>query len=460
MKQNIKKYIFSNFEVSKSKAVTKNELMINEIINLTSENGLIEPLNNFSNFADNLVNLDFSKYFYINNASLLNQTTKIIPYEYFNKNTNSFILRLFALDNQFNLFEYDFNSNIFVFTDIKFLKQPTVIYKDSYLYLCSGDDCLIIIDSSSNPLYAPTPANISSSCIFFDKFVFLIENEKYKIFYIDNTPIFNIPNDLSNCFSIELNEENGAVLNIFCLNEKLVVVQQYCISKFQLKTSSLIFEESLFVHSKILENTVCLLEDNIIFCTQNNNVLCFNGNSTSQVFSSSFLNFKNTHACVFNRKYYFNVQTENNECLLVELDNTSNKTNFFNIGNIQDLYVTQTPSHYHLCVVVYENFKYYIFKQNNENNSFKKLLKFNKISFDSNLTKLINEIKFNSKGKFLVQINSDIDSVTFEIENNTELKNISIKGNVFEISITSDESFVIESIFITILEPCENYEQL
>ena len=69
-----------------------------------------------------------------------------------------------------------------------------------------------------------------------------------------------------------------------------------------------------------------------------------------------------------------------------------------------------------------------------------------KLSFDDKVIKVLNDIKLQSKGDFSISIKSDIQTAIFNSSEIHQIKNIGIKGQIFQIEIYGNDNFEIESI--------------
>ena len=223
-KQSTKQFLFNNFENTLSKTSTKNNLTIKSIYNLTTKNNFIEPTQDICLLVKRII--PESKYdeFLSNNLSLLSEVITLHSYEYFDNASNLFKLRLFAITNNLYLYEYNDTLNLFVTTNLKFLSKPKIFHKDNCLYFYSINDMLVTIENN-NLYHLPKPASVASYYVFDNNIYLLIENQNFKVYYTESTQLYNIPSNLSNCYTLDLNPEDGKVLKLVCINEKLYIVQ-------------------------------------------------------------------------------------------------------------------------------------------------------------------------------------------------------------------------------------------
>lgn len=461
-KQSIKQFLFNNFENTLSKTSTKNNLTIKSIYNLTTKNNFIEPTQDICLLVKQVI--PESKYdeFLLNNLSFLSEVITIDSYEYFDNTSNLFKLRLFAITNNFYLYEYNEALNLFVTTNLKFLSKPKIFHKDNCLYFYSTNDMLVTIENN-NLYHLPKPANIASYYVFDNNIYFLIENQNFKVYYTESTQLYNIPSNLNNCYTLDLNPEDGKILKLVSINEKLYIVQQYKISKINIKQNSVYVSEVLNTHSKINQDTICELNENIIFCSDHS-IYIFDGNDTQEVFNNiaNDLDFKSSQCVTFNNKYYMKTKilvNMNYEPVLIEFNIDRNFCEIYKIDKLNNIYVLKSPNFYLLCLCTKNDNIWDILTLNpTRTSTHEKYIKFNNISFDNSNLKYLKSIRFKSFGKFNITITSEYNSLTFSANDCFELNNISLEGHSFDIEIKSIDTFFIESIFIEILEQLDFYD--
>lgn len=447
--------MFSNFKNKLSKSITKNELTIKKIENLTTQNGIIEPLYDTELFVSRFIPKNDFDLFYFNNASLLNNTIRLEVYEYFDINTNSLKNRLFAVNKSFELYEYQFDSKSFISCYVTFSKFPKIIHHDGLIYFIDNQTS-IMFENDNAPIVLTTLANLQHFALCENKIIFSTKDAPFDIFYTELTPLYNIHSNLENCYSLTLAPEDGKVLNITILNEKLYVIQEHKISKIAIKNNEATLSITLQINAKILTNTAKNCNNYIVFCTKDA-LFAFNGNSCNRLFDEIFqnINFENPESVVFENKYYLKANDE----LLIEFDIEKEVYNLFKLNGIQNIYTMQSASFYNLCLTKFDELNYSILAlHNNKLTSKNKQIVFNKISFDTNDFKVLKEIKFIGVGECDVCVKSDIESLSFHLTANTKMSNITICGNVFELIFEGVANFLIEAIFVKILNSSDEYE--
>lgn len=461
-KQSIKQFLFNNFENEISKASTKNSLTIRSIYNLTTKNNFIEPTQDVYPLTKRLITKSKYNEFLSNNLSFLNEVAILQSYEYFDNSSNLFKLRLFAITKDLYLFEYNETLNLFVTTNLKFLSKPKIFHKDNCLYFYSTNDMLITIENS-NLYHLSNPANITDYYVFDNNIYFLIENQNFKVYYTESTQLYNIPSNLNNSYSLDLNPEDGKVLKLVSINEKLYIVQQYKILKINKKQDNCYISDVLNLNSKVKQDTICSLNENIVFCSEYN-IFVFDGNDIHEIFNNivNDLDFKTVQCVAFNNKYYMKTKilvNMNYESVLIEFNIDSNSCEIYKIDNLDNIYVLKSPNIYliGLCTNT-DNIRNVLTLNPARTSTHDKYIKFNNITFDNNNLKFLKSIRFKSFGKFKLTISSEYNSLTFYIGDNFEINNISLEGHSFDIEIESIDTFYIESIYIEVLEQLDFYD--
>ena len=177
-------------------------------------------------------------------------------------------------------------------------------------------------------------------------------------------------------------------------------------------------------------------------------------NLNKQIFKNETNNLikSNVKSLSYNNKYYLMCKYYINdikEDLILEFDIENNNCVFYKLESLLNLYIIQTISAYKLVALTQENgIKIIKYLDLDSITTYKKYIRFNKLTFDETPVKVLNELKIISTGKFFITISSEIQSSTFEINGVSYIKNIGIKGQSFEIEIQSDSSFKIEAIYI------------
>lgn len=166
-------------------------------------------------------------------------------------------------------------------------------------------------------------------------FVVLDEDGRNKILFGDDINPLNLLSSVPNMQSINVSPKTGKILKLLSYNDYLYVVCEYGIYRIVSYSSQkhLVLEDVYKGNSKIIENSIVIGGDNIIFADEKG-IYIFNGNTVSKVdikFSNFFEGKKkhNSVACFSDNKYYFatrlnysdgiadNYSGTKNNCLIV-----------------------------------------------------------------------------------------------------------------------------------------------
>lgn len=457
MKTKSNYYLYSNFNnLSIDNSLNKNSLTINSIYNLTCDNNMIEPTNDFSDLLSSIVGIDNYTTLNNNNESLMNNIVYCTTYTFYDKSLKLNNERVFVLNSEYQLFELNFTNLKFNHLDIKFNNLPQFINIDGNLYILNHDDISILIHENNYPLIITTMPNIVS-CVHFENYtLFCNAEDKFSVLVTQQTDMVNIETSLENYSQIELLPENGSILKLIIYKNNVYAIQQYGISKIVIKSDRFFVQSFCSIQSSIFSDTIALIDDYVVLYTTSGLYL-FDGNDIKQIFKNICKNidskFSKHKAVAYNNKYFLKTKMYINlvsTAVIIQFDIENNNLNIHNIGNIIDIFLIQNMNQYKLCTSLKNQNETYsiLFFNDKIVTSFEKYLKFNKLSFDEYPTKVLNEIKLQSNGKFKLYINSDIQNFCYDVNGSSFIKNIGIKGQYFEIEIKSESSFIIESILL------------
>lgn len=455
MKSSINNYFFSNFENKISpRSTTKNSLSIRNIYNLTTENNVIEPLYNFSNLLKYLVGAESYSVLFTSYYEIINNCQDIIIYEFFNDESGFVATRIFLIDKNYKLYEIDVNQLKIIDFELSFLQKPKILKIENKLYLYNYNDLFLMISDNSYPLIVSNPPNISSYVNYHGLSLFSVIEQKFSIFVATVSNFIDIESNLSPYSCINLCPELGEVKKIIIYKDNLYVIQQFGISKITVSNNNFKLQSYCSIQSEIYEKTIALIDDFVIFYTTSG-LYIFDGNDIKQIFKNVVKNFASAEfiGITFNNKYYIKTRYYINdiaEHVIIEFDVENDCCNIFKIGETTSLDIIQTLNHYYLVTTVKDNNSNYkiLYLDKSLINQNEKYIQFNKLSFDDNIFKVVNEIKIQAIGSYKVIISSDIQSSYFELEGDAYVRNIGLKGQIFEMEIKSDRGFLIESILL------------
>lgn len=456
MKQIKKNFLFSNFNSDiENRKILKSDLKIESIYNLTAEHGRIEPTLAFTNFFENLIPNESYQTFSSENIELLNKIIYTTIYEYEDENSHEIEKRIFALDSSFYLYELNFTTLKFNSLNISFSEFPTVIKQNGKLYFFLHNETFVLVYGNCNPICLTAMPNLTNFCNCNEKAFFTVKDNSFKIYFTEECEIEDLSDEIENYEYISLNPDGGKVLKLITYKENTFVVQQYRISKIYSNSKEIKLQVICDTKSKIFDKTICQIDDNIVFLSTAG-LFVFDGNDIKQVFKNITNNLCRSHfnSISFNNKYYLATKyyiNELSEDVLIEFDFENMSCNFSKIGYIENLYSIKSYNFYELLIVIKNENDYKIFRQNqNKLCQIEKYIKFNRISFDDQNTKILNSLKLSSGGQFILNIKSEIDEVSFKVYESCEINNIGLKGQWFEFEIVSEQVFWIDAILIGI----------
>lgn len=454
MKLTSNNYLFSNFNGEfLSESISKNSLTINNIYNLTTQNNTIEPVCNFSDLFENCFSLEFINTIKVKYFDLFNSINCFYIYDYYDDSSNLIKTRYFVTNNNFNIFEIDYENFNIIDLNFKFNTKPSFLLLNEKLYIYSFNNLFLMINKDNYPIVLSDVLNITSINDIDKYTIFTCFENKFSVFYTEKTELLNLEQNLSNYNEIKLSPEDGEIERVFIYKNNIYAVQKYAISKIIIQNNGVSISNLCSIKSSIIFNSIELIDDYIVFLTTSG-LFIFDGNDIKQIFKKETINLikSNVKSVSYNNKYYLMCNYFINhikESMILEFDIEDNICTFYKIESLLDITLLKTFSTYKLIAITNNNnINQVKFLDLNKITTYKKYVRFNKLTFDDKPVKVLNELKIISIGKFLVTISSEIQSSTFEINGISYIKNIGIKGQTFEIEIQSDDSFKIESIYI------------
>lgn len=455
MKQTKKDLFFSNFSPKTSpERVTKNELEVSEIVNLNISGGKIIPNSNFVPFFEKILGDKYTN-FKEKNSSILNDVIYAFIYDYFDEPESKSKFRLFCIDKNYILFELNFESMLFVSHAITLDKNFKVVFNGGCAYIFSSKNEYILIDTYLPSIILAESPKLVDFCASGNFSFFLVYGKNYSVFFTEKTEIKNLSEDTNNYSSIELNSCGGKVLKILPISGFIIAVQEFAITK--ISTSSKPREISfMMLQMKVFANTISPIEDEIIMLTSAG-LISSDGDSYKHIFNelNELICFDGAEAASFSGKYYLlsNYFLDGKkDRYICEFNLSENSYTFFDKNTTSKIFALFSSEYYGLITLDYRNNFYDLTSLDYGSISSRcKRIKFNKMSFGDNQTKILSKIKMHSIGEFFVKISSDISSVSFKAGYNFSASNIGLSGHYFEIEITSENTFMIESIYLSVL---------
>lgn len=455
MNSSTKTYSYYDFKLSQeSSRIKKSELTISDSYNIDTSNSIIKPAKSLKNYFKQNLSNEIIQVIEEENSNFLESICFVYEYSYQNTDLNKTIKRIFLLNESLQLFEL--NAEIGLITDllIQFNSLPSFFESNSNLYILSKSDKFICFEQNNPAMYITNFCNINYFCKYQDYILFSYEENKFSLFYSNDSKIENLGANTSFFSTLELNPSNGEILSINLFGGYVYAVQQYAISRLNFSNNTFTISSHFPISSNIIKNSIGQLDDYIIFCT-NYGIFIFDGSNLKCIFNSlqSLISFNKTKCKIFNEKYYLLCDMKLNEDtkrVVVEFDIKTNSHIIFLIDSLEDIYLIKN---YNSCKLIFKTNsteKLLEFSKKNflNNNSY---IKFNKLMFEESNSKFLSSINIFSKGKYNIKITSDFGEKNITVDGNLKLRNIGLSGNYFQVEIYSNENFAIEAFqfFIT-----------
>lgn len=457
MKQIYKKYLFSNFSENWTDSkIYQNKLFYNESLNINTTKNIIEPTKNFSNYFEKKIANPNQYVDFINKyKEILQKIIYLTDYEFFDEIEEKRTIRYFLLDNEYSLYEVDFLKAEIIDFGYKFKAIPNIIKEDGYVYFFT-DLGVLIVDGINRPQIFEGVLNIRQYEYFDENLFFVSKEDDFNVYYCEKTQLINLSNNTNYYKKISFNNLGGKILKILKYKDELFIFQQYKISSFNLYATKNIITNYVF-NSKIIENTIALVDNKIVFLTKNG-FKVFDGSNCNSLFFGleDYINFdfEKIFAFVFNDKYYINLECKINteyKNVLLEIFSENEKLNFYYFEkDINNFSLIRNSNGYESLLFVGEENKVLSLDGAKFSENFK-YIKFNKISFDNSEKKQIQVIKLISSGNFKMKIKSDIDEFVIEVFEGVSDYKLNLNGHIFELSVESYDDFSISSILIEVM---------
>lgn len=441
-----KTYLISNFKFNPINN-NNNELTIKSIFNVNSNNGILTSELNTDNIFKLFFNEDEISNIELLNQSIIHSLKQIIPYSYFCNENNNPLERLFALTINNEL--YELNYQTFIFNEIyNFSITPKIILHNNFLYFFDLDDNCLVIQNSNLAQIEKIPT-ISNFIEYDDKIFFTYEKYPNIFFESEKTEIIHLSTNHEQYTNYKINNEDGIILKIFIIKNKIYILTQYSIYHFDENKKSInkITSTNLY----IFKTTICQIDNTLIFLTPTGFYL-FDGVDLTHL-SLNYLNFSNSANLIcFNRNLF--IYDENNADFVHKFNFKTSSFTPIKIIGLQNIFLIQTINNYSLCANIYDGLTYKnVSLYENKENSLQQEIVFNPFTFNSTFDKTIKNIFINSDGDFEFIISSNHNTErTYKIQNNTQLNNIDIYGSVFNFKIISSSNFKLNSILILLEE--------
>lgn len=228
--------------------------------------------------------------------------------------------KLILFDGEFNAFYIDIldenptlNSLGFKFSSRPFGVNYRLNSEDVFI-LASEDDSMIVWDGKSEIEVVADAPHISSMAIHFERLFVTTAGDKSEMWFSDDLDPTNWNVSLDDAGFIQMVDERGSLRRVISFNNYVYVFRDFGISRLSASSSQEnFFLSHLFVSSgKILEKSICVCGDRIIFLTTEG-LYQFDGSSTTKILgnlSNILRGNQKTSACFLNGKYYLSCRVD------------------------------------------------------------------------------------------------------------------------------------------------------
>lgn len=441
-----KNIFISNFKFSPENNKS-DSLTIKEFYNISLNNGYAKTEIATQNILFDLFNSEKAQSITANNLDILNKTTQIIPYEYFDSETNKYILNLYALTCDKNLYKLNHETNNFEL-EYTFINHPKLINSDNDLYFFDSNKCVFISENAALEIISLN--EIDSFAKTSNSLFFIFKNNPQNLYKTELIKLKEISNNVEqySCFTISADE--GEIYKIVNLKDKVFIFTKYSIYKFDEDDNKLTKQNSL--ETEVYKNTIQVIDDMVLFYSSSG-LIAFDGNDTDKLLENYLFLDKNANSIIFNQNLY--IFSPNNQNFIYKYNFNEDYFTPIKLETINDLYLIKTRTNYNICVNltqenIYKNITLYNGKSLN-----KQELQFNTTTFGSCSQKIIRNLYLKLKGtiKIKIKIESDLSSIELICTNSQILKNISLQGTYFNFTISSSSNFILENLMI-------NYDEL
>lgn len=437
--------LISNFKYN-PKNSANDILQIDKFQNVNLNNGIVSSELQFGDIFKSFLNDENYETFKENNTEIISTITKIIPYEFFNETTNTLSTRIFAIANNFSLFELDFENEKFNLIQ-NFSSKPKTLFYKSTLHVYEHNNCIIFNENNTTQL--EDFPNIKCFTQFKKNILFVTEEKPYTIYISEANDLISLTGNFEQFDYIDIDFENGEICKIINLKNKIYIISSYSILKYDEDENSFALVNNLRLN--VYPNTVEMVDDNIIFYTSNG-LYKFDGNDIEMLSNNFLIIHKNAKSVCFNQKYY--ILASNIENFVFEFDFENNYFIPIKFYNIKDIYAISTSKLYNFCLCNYnkENYNNITLYNNSLPNFGSQKIIFKPTLFGSTKTKQIKNLFIKAEGNFKLNIKTNVTQTCVEVYDNSIFCNLAINGSIFEIDISSENYFKLYSIFI---EYCE-----
>ena len=393
--------------------------------------------------------LDNEQYAIINsnNQTIINKIKQFIPFEFFDEISNGYEKQLYAIDTTNILYKLNETTSIFE-QKYSFNQFPEIIHSNNYIYLFDSNEKCVVISNSNTITIENLP---KIDCFDFDEnnIYFSVNNRPFSVFRGSKCELKDLSANTEQYSQFNSSAEDGTVCEIVNIKGKIYVITQYSIFRLDNENNTLIKQN--YMSAEIYKSTICKIDDAIMFYTSNGLYL-FDGNDLDQLTNNYITLNKNAKSFCFNQSYYIFSSIYND--FLYKYNFTDKVFSTIKIDGLYSIYILKTHSIYNLCASI------------NQDNIYKNItlygLNFEKVPtqkvvfktnyFGSTKLKSIRNIFIKAEGNIKFTITSDLSEATFFVDGDRAIYGLTMEGNFFDISISSDSKFKLKSIILKVDE--------
>ncbi len=459
MKQTFKSYLFCNFSNKNfSDEICKDRLKISESLNIDcSKNKLYQRFGYYDYFLKKFDKLSDFELFFNENREILQKIKLFKIYKSLAADQKNIQNRYFLITENLKFYEVDFYNKNITFLNYEFKELPSVFNDENSIYFYDGETVLIV-NGMANPQLFDGVCQISAFDKNNDLVFFSLKNDNYKIYFQESTDLINLSEDTAFYDSIKLNIEDGKLVKFFISEDRLYVFQEYKILVFVLSASGVKNDFEINLNSKIIQNTVCQINEEFLFLTTAG-FKVFNKHTVQKIFAGLTNNIdfidSNFKAVVYKDKYYCisKMKIDNDfEPVIVELEPEEQTTSSLYLEErVNDIFLLDEGGDVEFGAVIGSGQTSLVTLYSGTKTNLKKFVRFNKIYFDSGENKQINRIKFIGKGELDFKVVSDIDEMGAVVCAGSEWRSLMIRGHIFQFEISATSEFELESILVEVM---------
>lgn len=226
---------------------------------------------------------------------------------------------------------------------------------EDVLVLCSPAAGMKVWDGSAVRSAENAP-QILSACVHYERLFVTVAGEKNAVWFSDDLDITNWDVSLEGAGFIEMADDGGAILKTVSFAGRVYLFRRYSVARLTAYADQTEFElATLYASSgRILEDTVCVCGDRVMFAAQNG-LFIFDGVSTTRVLErlDGILDYGNAAArgCYWNGIYILSAYRPDGRGVQVFYDVNTGEEFLFDCGEVACLCPVNTEGESSLFAV-------------------------------------------------------------------------------------------------------------